>query len=269
MSNKSHRSFVVVVLYPFDAMTSRPQSKIRDFMQKSSVPRNSHSLLVVSAGRLKDDDGHTLTPKESLLRDANLIPPPTWKKTGPELQRRWRRQPGGRGSGGDDFPAFHRRLHIIIYLSRHASQQAIYSQLSPNISANSWGARQSQRLPLFRPSAWRRCGRDGAPVHCGEFHKQGRLCWFLCCFSHLFPFLALPAFMLSCWLLLQQLTVCSNALHCTCAVWCANCHRKFSVWLAPQICRPQIDSSKPPKETQEHRGQTQTLAHVATLFSFF
>lgn len=83
MSNKSHRSFVVVVLYPFDAMTSRPQSKIRDFMQKSSVPRNSHSLLVVSAGRLKDDDGHTLTPKERLLRDANLILP------SPDLEKNW------------------------------------------------------------------------------------------------------------------------------------------------------------------------------------
>lgn len=80
MSNKSHKSFVVVVFYPFDVTTSRPQSEIRDFMQKGSVPRNSHSLLVVSAGRLKDDDGHTLTPKERLLHDANSIPPRPGKK---------------------------------------------------------------------------------------------------------------------------------------------------------------------------------------------
>lgn len=59
-------------------------------MQKGSVPRNSHSLLVVSAGRLKDDDGHALTPKERLLRDENSIPPRPGKKL----------SCGGGGGGG-------------------------------------------------------------------------------------------------------------------------------------------------------------------------
>lgn len=43
---------------------TRTSSEIRDFLQKSSLYKNSHSLLIVFAGRLEDHDIYTPTPKK-------------------------------------------------------------------------------------------------------------------------------------------------------------------------------------------------------------
>lgn len=204
---------------------------------------------MIFAGRLKDHDRQSLfDPKhrKGLLQDANLIPTDLEKKL------------------PFDFPAFHRHLHIIIYLSRHALQQAIYSQPSPNISTNSWGARRSNCLQRLRAALTVRVTevrQRKARVHCG---KMGWLCWFD---VSLLSFLPLPPpfpFMWSCWLLLQPLTVRPSPLRCTITVWYTNSNRKCG--LLPIFVIRKKNSLQP---LNKHRSTQDEHLHVSLLFCFF